>query len=151
MNLEKLGKPDLSVAGLSLWVNSREYEGLIDYWDGNWLNVVVHCSDKGAKVTVTGPILRVDELYAFHGELKVLNDSLKGKATLECMEMNFNLSIAMVNSMGAAEMIVDITPDHISQSHSFTFRLNQSYFPKILNQISALLERYPLVSKVGRK
>lgn len=51
MDLSKLGKPDLTISGLKVWVHGREYENSDDYWDGNWLRVTANCAEKGAFAT----------------------------------------------------------------------------------------------------
>jgi hypothetical protein len=47
---EPLGAPDLQIAGLRLWVHDRQFPMADDYWDGNWLQVTVHCGAPGASV-----------------------------------------------------------------------------------------------------
>lgn len=36
--------PDFCIGGFKLWVYGREFPESHDYWDGNWINVVVRCT-----------------------------------------------------------------------------------------------------------
>ena len=83
---EPLRPPDLHITGLRLWVHGRQFPMADDYWDGNWLQVTVHCAAPGARVWVTGPILHVPEIAHFLRGIEVLHASLQGEATLPCME-----------------------------------------------------------------
>jgi len=58
-----LGRPDLQVGGLQLWIHARQFPDSEDYWDGNWLMVTVRCCASGAEVWVKGPILHLSELH----------------------------------------------------------------------------------------
>jgi hypothetical protein len=99
-----------------------------DYWDGNWLQVTVHCAAPGARVWVTGPILHVPEVAHFLRGIEALHASLQGEATLPCMEPELAVTLT-AERLGHITMVVAITPDHLAQAHRFTFHLDQSYLP----------------------
>lgn len=61
---DKLGKPDIKIAGLSIWVHGREREGDLDYWNGNWVRVTVQCKAQGAEVITSGSIIHLPEIAA---------------------------------------------------------------------------------------
>ena len=47
---EKLDVPDIKLAGLQIWIHSRQFPDTDDFWDGNWLNITAHCGADGASV-----------------------------------------------------------------------------------------------------
>lgn len=46
----QLEKPHLEFGVLQIWVLGREFEDSQDYWDGNWLRVLIHCSSEASDV-----------------------------------------------------------------------------------------------------
>jgi hypothetical protein len=46
--------------------------------------------------------------------------------------------------LGHITMVVDITSDHLSQAHRFTFPLDQSYLPPVIDSCRAILQQYPI-------
>ena len=83
---EKLGEPDIAIAGLQIWVHGRQFPDQEDYWDGNWLNVTVHCGAKGSSVWTSGNIIQLHEIAHLSAGAKDLYNYLKGKAELPCIE-----------------------------------------------------------------
>jgi hypothetical protein len=53
--LERLGEPDLVIAGLRVWVHGRQFPQAVDYWDGNWR----HCG-AAPRFAALNPILRLN-------------------------------------------------------------------------------------------
>jgi hypothetical protein len=51
---EQLGSPNIRIAGLQIWVHSRQFPASEDYGDANWLNVTVHFGAQGADVWSSG-------------------------------------------------------------------------------------------------
>ena len=140
---EPLGAPDLQVAGLRLWVHGRQFPMADDYWDGNWLQVTVHCGAPGASVWVTGPILHVPEIAQFLRGVEALHASLQGEAILPCMEPELAVSLT-AERRGHMTMVVAMTPDHLFQAHRFTFTIDQSYLPPVMDSCRAILRQYPV-------
>jgi len=151
VNIENLGQPNLSVLGLSIWIHSREYENLSDYLDGNWLTVTIHCTAEGAKVTTHGSIMRVTEINDFYNQLIELDKSLTGAAEINCIEPNFALKVSSHGSLGELQMDIRISPNHLTQEHSFTFKIDQSFLKKLLSQCKDILNKYPVVGQMGKK
>ncbi len=58
---EKLGEPDIELAGLRIWVHGRQFPDNEDYWDANWLNITA-CGAQGATVRVSGNIIQLPEI-----------------------------------------------------------------------------------------
>ena len=39
---------------------------------------------------------------------------------------------------------VEITPDHLTQTHHLTFEIDQSYLPDIIKECAAIVRTYPI-------
>jgi hypothetical protein len=140
---EPSGAPDLQIAGLRPWIHGRQFPMADDYWDGNWLQVTVHCAAPGAHVWVTDPILHVSEIAHFVRGVEALHASLQGEATLLCMEPELAV-ILTAEGLGHITMVVAMTPDHLSQAHRFTFVIDQSYLLSVIDSCQTLLRQYPV-------
>jgi len=46
--------------------------------------------------------------------------------------------------LGHLTMVVAMTPDHLSQAHRFTFTLDQSYLPPVMDSCRTILRQYPV-------
>ena len=136
--------PDFRVAGLSVWIEGREFEDVQDYWDGNWLKVVATCASPGAKVEAAGPILHLSEVASFLGECQTLSERLEGAAQLDCMEGNLQVSLEFSDGQGNIEASISLTPDPLTEEHAFVFAIDQSHLPFILRGLQAVLERFPI-------
>jgi len=134
----------IQIAGLRIRVHGRQFDDAQDYWDGNWLVVSARCVEGGASVEVSGPIVHLSELSQFLAELEPLYETLRGTATLPCMEPNLRVEIRPSNSTGGMEVDVRITPDHLNQEHRFLFAIDQSYLPGIIGGIRAVLAECPI-------
>jgi hypothetical protein len=75
-----------------------------------------------------------------------LYKDLQGKAELPCIEPELS-AILEAKSLGQISMTVKITPDHLSQSHKFTFQLDQSFLPRLIAECDAVLRKYPIKGK----
>ncbi|OYW80587.1 MAG: hypothetical protein B7Z26_06240, partial [Asticcacaulis sp. 32-58-5] len=67
-----------------------------------------------------------------------------GIAKLDCMEPELSVVIT-AHSLNQMEACVSITPDHIHQQHSFTFEMDQTYLPGIINQCRNVLSNNPIL------
>jgi hypothetical protein len=139
----RLGAPDVKVGGLAIWVHGRQFPDLHDLWDGNWLRVTVHCGGDGASVDVSGSILHLIELDQWCVSTKSLYDTSGGEAKLECMEPSLSADLTY-DSLGRIEMTVSITPNHLRQRHEFTFTIERTFLPILIEQLETVLKTYPL-------
>lgn len=139
-----INEPDLKFAGLSLWVRSREFPDIVEYWDGNWLDIMCRVESHGAFVEFAGPFLRTDELAAFSKQLAGIQKDLIGEAELECMEPNLNIKV-QCKALGHLDVVISITPDNLTQSHVFTFEVDQSYLTSVLSDCKRILKAFPIV------
>jgi hypothetical protein len=114
-----------------------------DDWDGNWLQVTVHCGAPGARVWGTGPILHVPEIAQFLRGVETIQSSLQGESSLPCMEPELAVTLT-AEGLGHITMVVVITPDHLSQTHRFTFTIDQSYLPSVMDSCRSILGQYQI-------
>jgi hypothetical protein len=135
-------EPDLQLAGLSIWVLGRQFPDANDYWDGNWLNVQVRVEALEASVQVRGPVIHAREFASFLVELELLDRTLTGEASLTCLEPNLDIKIR--GRLGQATATIKITPDHLSQSHQFSFSFDQTYFKSLIAACRRILAKYPI-------
>lgn len=147
---EGLGKPDVELAGLRIWVHGREYPDNLSYWDGNWLNVTIECSARDAMVRASGSIILAWELADLLSGLEKLHSTLRGDYDLECIEPHLSLALK-TEKTGKIEFIVQLTPDIINQKHSFKFDIDQSYLPETIRQLRELLRTIPVRNAGGPK
>ena len=134
---------------LQFWVHSRQFPGAHDQWDGNWLNVTVHCGEGGASVWATGPILDTIGVLRFRDELERLHRTLSGEAALESHEPNVVVRVAVTDDAGHLRVRVEITPDHLAQGHWFEFEIDQSYLPAAVAQLESVLVAFPVRGTSG--
>ena len=142
-NIEKLGKPNIQICGLQIWIHSYQFPNSNDEWDSDWLNVTAHCGKNGASVWVNGSIIRSSEIFSWHKESEILHEVLEGKAALSCIESELDVVIKSLTP-GKFEMVVNITPDHLSQEHMFTFELDQSYLSELIISCKNVLQIFPV-------
>jgi hypothetical protein len=141
--LEHLGEPDLTIAGLRLWVHGRQFPQSSDYWDGNWLRVTAYSVYPDSQVRAHGPIVHLSEIVVLLRECKRLYQSLEGTAGLRCIEPNLRVELVAENR-GRIKMALSITPDQMTESHSFTDDLDQTYLPPIIAACQTILEKFPV-------
>lgn len=140
---ENYGKPSIKVAGLQIWIHGREFPNADDFRDGNWLRATVHCGADGAAVWVSGSILHLSEVESWLQDLEKMNSSLTGKANLECMEPGLNIEME-IEPLGQILAKVEITPDNLKQYHTFEFEIDQSYLPKLIQNLKDVLSNHQI-------
>jgi hypothetical protein len=142
--IDSLGSPSLKVAGFRLWILGRQFPDMNDQWDGNWLNVTAHCEATGASVWTSGAIVTTMDVERLLAECQRLSDQLAGEATLDPMEPNLRVSLRATDRLGHIQVLVHITPEHMSQKHEMTFEIDQSFLPEIISQCRTILGDYPV-------
>jgi hypothetical protein len=138
-----LGEPDLRVAGLRLWVHGRQFPEAEDAYDGNWLRVTAHCGASGASVWAQGAILMVTDVAGFGDGCTAMLGGKSKTAALTPLEPDLKVTLESTDSLGHVRAHVEITPDHVWQSHRFEFEVDQSYLPGIITQCSDFVSEYP--------
>jgi hypothetical protein len=140
---EKLGAPDIKVAGLQIWIHGYQYSEAENEHDANWLRCSAHCGASGASVWVSGSILSTHDIRKLASESEQLYQKQITKLEVEPMEPELRLAVTATDSCGHLELKVEITPNHLSQEHSFLFEIDQSYLPPIEAQCRKVLDRFP--------
>ena len=140
---DQLGPPDIKLSGLQIWVHGRQFPDATDYWDGNWLRITAHCGTHGADVWTTGPILNLPAVVSWLAELEDLNHSLTGSASLVPLEVELSVTLT-AGELGHISMEVEITPDNVTQEHTFRFELDQSYLEPVIASCRKIVNNYPV-------
>jgi len=141
--LEHLGDPDLTIAGLRVWVHGRQFPEATDYWDGNWLRVTARCNYPGSSVRVHGAIIHLGELVGLLRGCERLYETLTGRAELACIEPNLRVTLN-AETGGHIQVCISITPDHLSENHSFTDGFDQTFLPPIIAACKRILDQFPV-------
>jgi hypothetical protein len=140
---EELGKPNLEFACLQIWIWGRQFEDSHDYWDGNWLRVAVHCGSAASDVWAEGAILHISELAQWSSDLRDLNRTVEGTAELLCTEPNLGARVVL-DKMGRGTLRVQLAQNYEEEHHEVTTRIDQSYLPRVISDLSRILAEYPL-------
>jgi hypothetical protein len=143
-SLTELGEPALKIAGFQLWIHGREFPDAIDLYDGNWLRITAHCGAIGASIWVQGAILTILDIERFQSQCQGLMNETVGLASLDSFEPELKVAIEPVDRLGHMRVRVEITPDHLSQSHRLDFEIDRSHLPAIEKACSAIVATYPI-------
>lgn len=143
MRLEPLGEADLSLAGLHIWIHARQFPEATDYWDGNWLRVTACCISPESTVRAHGPIIHLGELVGLLKGCERLYQTLVGRARLNCLEPNLEVSLD-ATANGHIKVEIAITSDHIAETHRYLDEIDQTYLPPIVAACRRILERFPV-------
>ncbi len=135
----------LKLAGFKLQVLGYEFANPDNVWDADWLNVACSCTALGSRVKVSGAFVTIGELHQLLTILKGLHSRTIKTGEVNCMEPELSLSFDM-GLTGQVRFTVNLSPDHLRQSHSVTFDGDQSYFPSAIVQCKEILAAYPVRS-----
>ena len=145
---EQLGTPAIKLNGLQIWVHGRQFPNATDYWDGNWLRITAHCGTHGADVWTTGSILHVPDVVGWLSDLERMNQSLSGEANLVPLEPELRVKLA-ASTLGHISMEVEITPDNMTQEHTFRFETDQSFLEPVIESCRKIVNDYPVRGTPG--
>lgn len=141
-----MSEPDLKLDGLSLWVRGRAIPDASDYWDGNWLTVRATMQVGQSSVTTEGSILMTTDFERFRSELARMHETLTGEASLAGYEPNLKVTLR-ASSLGQIAGRVEITPNHMSEFHSFDLGFDQTYLLPLITARGIILERLPVIGQ----
>jgi hypothetical protein len=136
--------PDLKILGFELWVHGRQFPDALDAWDGNWLRITAEVEAPGARVTVTGAVLDTVSFSVFSEALRRLQSTMFGDATLESHEPNIKVVVSAADRIGHLAIVIEITPDHLTQQHRIEFEADQTFLGPMIKQSDAILSRLPV-------
>jgi hypothetical protein len=148
---QDLEKPALKVAGFQLWIHGRQFPDSDDYHDGNWLRVTAHCGASGASVWAQGAIVMATDIARFGEQCDAMLHGNSCSAVIDPFEPELRVSLEAADSLGHIRAKVEITPDHLAQSHKMEFDVDQSCLPLIIEQCSKILQEYPIRGSNDKK
>lgn len=137
-------EPHITIGPLEVWIAGRRFEDVSDYRDGNWLVVRAEVRSPGSVVSCEGAWIHCDELQTFLEQLDAAHRALSGTARLQSLEPNLKVEVVF-RTLGHADLIIDITQDHLSEQHRFHDGTDQTYIRETIHQIRAVLSAYPVV------
>jgi hypothetical protein len=138
--------PDLVLDGLSIWVLDREFPEATNGWDEEWLSVRATMRGIGSSVTTEGMILMTTDFKRFRDQLATLHAAMGGEACLSGYEPNLKVTLS-ADKRGGVPGQIEITADHLSESHRFEIGIDQSYLPALVASCDAILERFPVIGR----
>lgn len=141
---QDLGEPALKIAGFQLWVHGRQFPDAQDYYDGNWLRVTAHCGAAGASVWAQGAIIMTTDIEGFARQCRALLQGETTCAALDPIEPELRVALEAADSRGHVRARVEITPDHLAQSHKVEFDIDQSHLPGIIRGCLRILQEHPV-------
>lgn len=141
--MENFSSPDIYIAGLQIWVHGYQFVEADNYADANWLRASVHCGANNASVWVSGSIITVNDIIGLASDSEKLYQSKITEFEMDPMEPELRIAMKTIDSLGHIELTVEITPDHLSQEHTFQFEIDQSHLPSLIDQCGKLLEHFP--------
>jgi hypothetical protein len=141
-----MGKPDLTLEGLSIWVLDRQLPDATDYWDANWLTVRATMHVGHSSVTTEGSIFMTADFERFGEELASLHTKLVGEASLSSYEPNLKVTLR-AGRTGHIDGEVEITPDQLSEFHRFDVAFDQTYLPALITSCETIVQRFPVIGR----
>lgn len=132
------GQLALKIAGFQLWIHGRERPGAAGE-DGDWLKVSANCGDHGASVWAEGSIMMLGDIILLRNGCRGMLDGLVDEAAMSPLVPELALSIKKSDSLGHAELVVEITPDQMKQRHLSKFEIDQSYLQTVVGDCDAII------------
>ena len=141
--IDKFGEPDIQFGPLQIWIHGRQLLRDTDYDEDNWLKITACFKTENAEVWIRGePALLANELEAFYRDAS-FNKSVK----LEPIEPYIALSFEPGDEKKVV-MKVEMTPNPVTEKHSFLVFLRKDEYQSGMKQIADVLKDSH--SKVGR-
>jgi hypothetical protein len=72
-------------------------------------------------------------------------------AAFDPLEPELKPRLEAADSLGHVRAQVEITPDHLKQTHRFEFEVDQSYLPGIIRQCSGIVQEHPIRGQRDRE
>lgn len=139
---QRLGPPALTVAGLQLWVHGRESHDAAGGPEDDWLRVTVHCGAEGASVWASGSLLMLGDIERFGRGCTALSDGEVERVTLSPFEPELRATLERSDARGHVEVVVELTPDQLSQQHRMSFEIDLTYLPGIASQCAVIVAQH---------
>jgi len=114
--------------------------------DHDWLSMTARCCASGAEVRTAGLIVHLPDIERWCDQITQMREKLSGKAILVDLKQHLIVELMSLN-LGHIQLKIEITPDHMTQQHSFQFDIDQTYLSPLLAQCRAVLAEYPIRGK----
>jgi hypothetical protein len=135
---------DVQIGPLTLTVHDGQSPWADEYWDEDHLHVIAEIDLAGrAWVRVAGPFLTMGDIASFLDELRQIQQQAGRMAELCSFGPAFILRLAG-SSTGSIAAHLELTPDILTQTHTFELQLDQTHLPGIIRQLDTILERFPV-------
>jgi hypothetical protein len=142
MNFHLLG----SETKIEVEILGRNYPNSIEYWDVNWASSKIKIDIPGYSVRFIAN-LRTDELSSFVTELKLMNQNLKGKATLDNMDGYLQFE-CVIDKLGNINWSGETCyPAGYGAVLTFEFESDQSYLEKLIKELEYIQVAFPVIGK----
>jgi hypothetical protein len=89
-------------------------------------------------------MLRVPDLARWATALDRLHQRPEGVATLTSDEPNLTAVVRSIDRAGELQLVVDITPDPLTQEHRLRFTVERSALPDLVQQCRGIVKAYPV-------
>lgn len=141
---------------LSIRILGRQFPSLTDYWDGNWLNVIISASDGRQSLTIDDACLRNDELARLDEELGALLRGDDTEAWLNPTEAWWDLRFERCASGEGLKLSVICTNGHCQRRGEGTARdivgmIDTQDIQLFRRQIADVLKVFPIVGVQNAK
>jgi hypothetical protein len=143
-SVEDCQDPSLILGGLNMWVLGRAFPDSTDWWDQELLEIRAVCRASGAVVTATGAILRASDISHLLAGLESMHRWETNNVEMAPLEPNLAVRVAR-GARGEITIEVRITPDHVAQSHLFSFDADLTYLAEPIGQCREILRSFPVV------
>jgi hypothetical protein len=118
----------------------------VEWFDGNWLHLHAECAAPGVTVSVTGPLLTVEDLGRLLAGMEAMQRREASAAEMHPLEPNLVISLTG-SSKGRLRIDVRITPDPMTQEHRFFFDTDLGYLAGPIEQCREILQRFPAAGR----
>ncbi|SON53815.1 hypothetical protein HDIA_0274 [Hartmannibacter diazotrophicus] len=133
--------PDLTIAGLSIWVWESVSRG-DNFWDANWLNSTIRVEAFGSNVEVKGTTIHLSDLLFLRSEIRKLAGHFPGSFTLNFSEPYLSLDFEC-DKLGHVNIVIRITPNCYEQKHEYRFAADQTCFGVVMDQLRRVIAKFP--------
>ena len=143
---DNLGKPNLQIQGLNIWIHRRQFPDELDYWDGNWLVATAHCIKDNSEVWIVAEsILRTPELLDLKDELERFQKTYTRNVELLTLEPYLSLKFES-ELTNLLKMKVRISPD-LENYKEFIFEINKNDLEAFIGNLKEITIEYPVRGK----
>jgi len=141
MSLDRL---TFQVGALMVTVQDDRSQRIDKDWAAIHLQAVAEIELAGQVwVRVAGPFLTMGDIASFLDELRQMHQKAGRMAELCSFGPSFSLRL-VVSSTGSIAAHLELTPDPLTQTHTFELQLDQTNLPGIIRQLETILERFPV-------